>query len=86
MPPRAAGDGESLPQISGRRSGSFWAIDINTGGESPQKASGFMRQHDYTLPVAFDDRNVSDRPIGDRGFPSLLILDKSGRIRLIHTG
>lgn len=45
-----------------------------------------MRQHDYTLPVAFDDRNVSDRPIGDRGFPSLLILDKSGRIRLIHTG
>jgi thiol-disulfide isomerase/thioredoxin len=65
---------------------SFWAIDINTGGESRQKASEFMRQHAYTLPVAFDDRNVSDRLIGDSGFPSLLILDKSGRIRLIHTG
>jgi len=45
-----------------------------------------MRQHGYTLPVAFDDRNVSDRLIGTSGFPSLLILDKSGRIRLIHTG
>ena len=65
---------------------SFWAVDVNTAGETPQKASEFMRQHGYTLQVAFDDRNVSDKLIGDSGFPSLLILDKSGRIRLIHSG
>ena len=37
-------------------------------------------------PVAFDGGNVSDRLLGDSGFPALLVLDKSGRIRLIHTG
>ena len=69
-----------------RREISIWAIDINTEGETPQKALEFMRRHRYTLPVAFDERNASDRLVGDSGFPSLLILDKSGRIRLIHSG
>jgi hypothetical protein len=36
--------------------------------------------------VAFDGGNASDRLLGDNGFPALLVLDRRGRIRLIHSG
>jgi thiol-disulfide isomerase/thioredoxin len=64
----------------------FWAIDVNNGGETPAKAADYVRQHGYVLPVAFDSSNAAGGLLGDSGFPSLLVLDKSGRIRLIHTG
>ena len=56
------------------------------GGETLAQASDFVRQQVYILPVAFDGGNASDRLLGDSGFPALLVLDKSGRIRLIHSG
>lgn len=64
----------------------FWAVDVNNGGETLAKAADFVRQHGYILPVAFDGGNASDGLLRDSGFPALLVLDKSGRIRLIHTG
>jgi len=64
----------------------IWAVDVNNGGESLAHAADFVRQHGYILPVAFDGGNASDRLLGDSGFPALLVLDKSGRIRLIHSG
>ena len=64
----------------------FLAVDVNTGGETPLKASTFMKQHGYLVPMAFDGRNASDHLLRDSGFPSLVVLDKSGRIRLIHSG
>jgi thiol-disulfide isomerase/thioredoxin len=63
-----------------------WAVDVNSGGETPAKAADFLRQHGYILPVAFDSSNAADGLLSDSGFPSLIVLDKSGRIRLIHTG
>lgn len=71
---------ESSPQVV------FWAVDVNTGGETPVQASTFMKHHGYLVPVAFDARNASDHLLGDSGFPALVVLDKSGRIRLIHSG
>jgi len=64
----------------------FWAVDVNNGGETPAKADDFIRQHGYMVPVAFDRGNASDRLLGDSGFPALVVLDKSGRIRLINSG
>ena len=64
----------------------IWAVDVNNGGETLAKAADFVRQHGYILPAAFDGGNESDRLLGDSGFPALLVLDKSGRIRLIHSG
>jgi thiol-disulfide isomerase/thioredoxin len=63
----------------------FWAVDVNKDGETPKKAQAFMRSYGYTLPVAFDNhKSASD--LGLTGFPSLLILDRRGRVRLVHTG
>ena len=71
---------QSSPQVV------FLAVDVNTGGETPIKASTFMKHNGYMVPVAFDRGNTSDRLLNDSGFPALVILDKSGRIRLIHSG
>ena len=45
-----------------------------------------MKQNGYLVPVAFDRGNASDHLLNESGFPALVILDKSGRIRLIHSG
>lgn len=71
---------QSSPQVV------FWAVDVNNGGETPAKAGEFIEHHGYTVPVAFDRGNASDHLLGDSGFPALVVLDKSGRVRLIHSG
>jgi thiol-disulfide isomerase/thioredoxin len=63
----------------------FWAVDVNKDGETPKKAQAFMRNYGYTLPVAFDAHN-SAASLRLTGFPSLVVLDRRGRVRLVHTG
>ena len=63
----------------------FWAVDILTNGETNQKAKEFLRKAGYALPVAFGSQKFRD-DLGGAGLPLLIIMDKSGRIRLIHNG
>lgn len=63
---------------------SFWAVDVQKGGETPEKARAFMQQGGYTLPIALG--SVSSEGLETEGFPSLVIIDTVGRVRLIHTG
>jgi len=64
---------------------SFLAVDVQKNGETPEKARAFMRNAGYTLPLALGQE---ERLTGLRlqGYPSLLIIDAAGRIRLVHTG
>jgi thiol-disulfide isomerase/thioredoxin len=64
---------------------SFWAVDVQSGGENPQKARAFMQNAGYTLPIALGSENSSEA-LNPEGFPSLVIIDTAGRVRLIHTG
>jgi len=64
---------------------SFWAVDVQKNGETPEKALDFMKKAGYTLPVAFGSEKGLEQ-INVEGFPSLIIIDTSGRIRLVHTG
>lgn len=64
---------------------SFWAVDVQDNGETPEKARDFMQKAGYTLPLAFDSQK-SLEALSVEGFPSLIIIDKSGRIRLVHVG
>ena len=64
---------------------SFWAVDVQKNGETPEKAQDFMHNAGYTLPLAFAGEN-SFAGLGVEGYPSLVLIDKSGRIRLVHTG
>jgi protein-disulfide isomerase-like protein with CxxC motif len=64
---------------------SFWAVDVQKNGETPEKARGFMQKAGYTLPVAFGNEKCLEG-LSVEDFPSLIIIDTSGRIRLVHTG
>jgi thiol-disulfide isomerase/thioredoxin len=63
---------------------SFWAVDVQKGGETPEKARDFMQKAGYTLPVALGSQKAYDA-LSLQGLPSLIIIDASGRIRLVHT-
>lgn len=62
---------------------SFWAVDVQKNGETPEKAHDFMQKAGYSLPVAFDSQK-SYEALSLEALPSLIIIDKSGRIRLVH--
>lgn len=67
----------------------FWAVDVQKNGENPQKAKAFMHQVGYTLPVAIDDQNSAERLAGMfavEGFPALILIDRAGQVRVVHTG
>jgi thiol-disulfide isomerase/thioredoxin len=75
-------------QYQGNSSVSFWAVDVERNGDTPEKAREFMLKSGFTLPVAFADEKSLEAlaPLNLEGFPSLIIMDKSGRIRLVHSG
>ena len=64
---------------------SFWAVDVQGNGETPEKAQAFMQTAGYTLPIALGSEKSSEK-LNPEGFPSLVIIDTAGRVRLIHTG
>ena len=64
---------------------SFWAVDVQKNGDTPEKARDFMRKSGFTLPVAVASES-SLLALKLEGYPALIIIDKSGRIRLVHSG
>ena len=66
----------------------FWAVDVQKNGETPAKARDFMQKYGYTLPLGVADEEAL-KPLGDlnlEGFPSLILIDPAGHVRLVHTG
>jgi thiol-disulfide isomerase/thioredoxin len=63
----------------------FLAIDVNRDGETPEKARAFVEKGRYTIPIAYDAKEVVTR-LKAQGYPHLLLLDKTGHVRLEHVG
>jgi peroxiredoxin len=63
----------------------FWAVDVSWGGETPAKAGEFAGRLHLQLPLAYDSQNVA-RSLSVRYLPGIVILDRAGHIRLVHTG
>jgi len=63
----------------------FLAIDAKGKGETPELARAFIENGGYTIPAAFDDQRAAAR-LHVRVYPSLLILDRSWHVRLVHAG
>jgi len=72
-------------KYQGNANVSFWAVDVAKNGDTPQKAREFMLKSGYRLPVAVADEK-SLEPLNLEGYPALIVIDKSGRIRLVHSG
>jgi thiol-disulfide isomerase/thioredoxin len=63
----------------------FLAVDVKEGDETPEKAEAFVKRAGYNFPVAFDTHDAQT-VLQVNGFPTLMLLDKAGRIRLQHMG
>ena len=55
-------------------------------GDTAAKAAAFFRQNGFTIPLAFDGGAVLEKKFGLAGFPTLLVLDREGRVRMRHVG
>lgn len=64
---------------------SFWGVDVLGNGETAAKAKDFMQKAGYALPLAFGNEKSSE-DLGGDGLPFLIIMDKFGRVRLVHNG
>lgn len=79
-------------RFAGDRRVAFYAVDVSETdtpddkGDTPALASEFFRRHGFHLPLAFDTGGGAGRALHAHGLPTLLVLDRSGRVRLRHVG
>ena len=55
-------------------------------GDSKERAAAYFRRGGYTIPLAWDGGAVLEKSFALQGFPSLLILDRAGRVRMRRVG
>ena len=64
----------------------FVLVGTNSGGDTPERVRAFAQRRQISLPVAFDPDRKTMRAFGLSGFPNLVVIDRTGRVRLTHTG
>ena len=64
----------------------FVLVGTNSGGDTPERVRAFAQRRQISLPVAFDLDRKTMRAFGLSGFPNLVVIDRTGRVRLTHTG
>jgi thiol-disulfide isomerase/thioredoxin len=79
-------------RFSGDPRVAFYAVDFSGGdtpddqGDTPARASEFFRRRGFRMPLAYDAGGRAARALHAHGLPTLLVLDRSGRVRLRHVG
>ncbi len=69
-----------------RRDIEFVLVGTNKGGDTPDRVRTFAQHRHMSLPVAFDPEQATMRAFGLNGFPNLVVIDRTGHVRLTHTG
>jgi thiol-disulfide isomerase/thioredoxin len=70
----------------------FYAVDFSGGdtpddqGDTPARASEFFRRRGFRMPLAYDAGGRAAKALHAHGLPTILVLDRSGRVRLRHVG
>jgi thiol-disulfide isomerase/thioredoxin len=79
-------------KTKGRSDVAFFAVDgvmTDTPGDAGDTAMGAVAYYDragYTIPLAWDGGAVLEKAFALHGFPTLLVIDKSGQVRMRHVG
>jgi len=63
-------------------------VAVNAGGEADtgQQVRAFVGNKRWTVPIAMDEKEKTMAALGLSGLPALAVLDKAGRLRMIHSG
>jgi peroxiredoxin len=84
---------QELPEIvlvraglQDRRDIEFVVVGTNSGGDTPERLRSFGRLRHITLPLAFDQGGKAKAAFGLHGFPGLVVIDRTGRVRLTRVG
>ena len=84
---------QELPEIALVRAGlqdrrdiEFVIVATNSGGDTPERLRSFGRLRHITLPLAFDQGGKAHAAFGLHGFPGLVVIDRTGRVRLTRVG
>jgi thiol-disulfide isomerase/thioredoxin len=64
----------------------FVLVGTNSGGDTPERVRAFAQRRHILLPVAFDPERKTMRALGLSGFPTLVVIDRVGKVRLTHSG
>jgi len=63
----------------------FLAVDAGWGGETPARGRRYLERRGFRAPAAFDDGDAA-RALGVHALPTVLFIDRSGRVRFEHYG
>ena len=84
---------EELPELQAirnelqdRRDIEFVVVGTSAGGDTPEKLREFAKRRSIKLPLAFDPGKKAHHAFGLSGFPSLVVIDRTGQTRFKHEG
>ena len=72
--------------LQNNRDVEFVLVGTNKGGDTVERVRAFVQRRHISLPVAFDPDQRTMHALGLSGFPSLIVIDRKGRVRLTHIG
>ena len=61
----------------------YFSIDQE---ETPEQIEKFMKQHNWSFPVALDETGKLSTAYGIEGIPFTVVIDKDGIVRNVHVG
>ena len=64
----------------------FVVVANGSGGDTPERFKSFAQRRRITLPLAFDSGGKAHAAFGFTGVPALIVLDRTGRVRLTREG
>ena len=73
-------------ELQDKRDIEFVVVASDAAGDTPERFKAFIERRRVTLPLAFDSGGKAHTAFGFTGVPALVVLDRTGRVRLTHEG
>jgi hypothetical protein len=64
----------------------FLLVANDSGGDSPAAVREFAKSSGTALPLAYDGGGNLHRALGFTGVPALVVIDRTGTVRLVREG
>jgi AhpC/TSA family len=61
-------------------------VATNSGGDTPQRLQSFAQRRHVTLRLAYDPDGNAHSAFGLKGYPGLVVIDRTGSVRLTREG
>lgn len=73
-------------ELSQNRDIDFVLVASDRGNDTPERFRSFAQKRHITIPLAFDPAGKVHGSFGLKGIPALVVLDRTGRVRLTREG